>query len=124
MKKKRMFYVDHQRGSGRIVNEYYDDLSGVLKRINQLSGGYDFSARVVKHTLHHVVIGLDGMIYNIFEEDITQEEIDRASPIADQTPQELIDGCCSKCGKKVPDTNIRCINCGQLVLRRKTDDKN
>lgn len=122
MKKKRLFYLNHKLGSSRLVNEYHDDLESVLKRINHLSGGYDFSARVVKHKLHHVIIGLDGVVYNLFEEELSEEDLARTSPIIDQTPQPLIDGCCSKCGKEVPRINVRCINCGQLVLRRKDNE--
>lgn len=117
MIKNRVFYLDHARGSGRVVNEYYDDFADVLKRICELSGDYDFGARVVKHKTHYVVIGVDGVVYNIFEEEVTQEDLDRASPIVEQVPLPLIDGKCSKCGKEVPDVNIRCINCGQVVLK-------
>ena len=116
MKKIRVFYIDHARGSGRIVNEYYDDVYEVLARIRELSGDYDFSARVVKHKLHHVVIGVDGVVYNLFVEDVTEEDLNRASPIREQVALPLVDGKCAKCGKEVPSENIRCINCGQLVL--------
>lgn len=143
MVKFRLFYVDPARGSSKFVNEFLDTEHKAIARVLQLEDAgvclYRDSleeclalihtledsnsltyTKACKHAKHYVVFGRNQ--YHIFEEEISEDMIQKQSPITNNVPMTLIDGKCRKCKKEPRQGAERCINCGQIILRDALED--